>query len=193
MSEDKTRRTFELVTDFLEVNRDFLSGKTIKFLEQLRDFVDDELEPTEESDFNGYTISVDGSITANPGGKASVGYVIRSGKRKITSAGAIVNGKTNNEAEYQAIKYALLCLRDTVTVLNDIKIYTDSRLVANQLNGVWKIENSQLKHQHSLVKEIINEFFSEITIEIIWAPRNSTPDLLTANFTAQDLLGIKRH
>jgi ribonuclease HI len=139
-------------------------------------------------------ISCDASITKNPGGNASVGFVIRFPKQEKIEEVKLAKrtpSKTNNEAEYDAVYEALVALFNRTTPKFPIEIRTDSLLVANQLNGVCKMSKPELARKAASIHELINTSGALVTVQ--WRERNSTPDLTSANFLAQDLLGVKRH
>ena len=58
---------------------------------------------------------------------------------------------TNNEAEYKALIRALGHL--VAEAIPEVKIHTDSQLVANQMNGLWKVKDPKLKILHSEAKK----------------------------------------
>lgn len=72
--------------------------------------------------------------------------------------------KTNNEMEYEALFVALLELAED----GDI-IYTDSQLVANQINKGWKCNHEHLRAYRDKCLEIISE---KQGIIIKWIPRD---------------------
>lgn len=139
-------------------------------------------------------ISCDASITKNPGGNSAVGFVIRFPKSEEIpeiSMSRRTPSRSNNEAEYDAVYEALVTLFNKHTPMFPIEIRTDSMLVANQLNGIAKSNKPELTRRALSIHELINASGALVTIE--WRRRNSTPDLKSANFLAQDLLGVKRH
>jgi len=73
-------------------------------------------------------------------------------------------GITNNQAEYLAI---LETLKNFPR--GDLIIYSDSLLIVNQLNGVYKIKNEKLK---KLAREIRRRMKKRF-VEIRWIPRSS--------------------
>lgn len=68
---------------------------------------------------------------------------------------------TNNEAEYIAVISALeySSSRD--------QIFSDSLLVVNQINHIWKIHNSHLKPYCTNARNLI----AQKTITLSWVPR----------------------
>lgn len=93
-------------------------------------------------------IYTDGGSRGNPG-KAAIGVVFKDDKGHLVKKYSKEIGvKTNNEAEYEALIFALqkarhLFGKERIKTL-DIEIRTDSELAARQLNGRYKIEEERL-------------------------------------------------
>jgi ribonuclease HI len=93
-------------------------------------------------------VYTDGGARGNPG-PAAAGVVICDGKEKIIKKYSKSIGiSTNNEAEYQAVIFALQKIKQLFgkekTGEMGIEIRMDSELVARQLNGKYKIEEERL-------------------------------------------------
>jgi ribonuclease HI len=139
-------------------------------------------------------ISCDASITKNPGGDAAVGFVIRFPEKEEIpeiKMSRRTPSKTNNEAEYDAVYEGLVTLFNKHTPLYPVEVRSDSMLVVRQLNGTYKSNKPELSRKAQSIHELVRATGHPVTIE--WRERNSTPDLMSANFLAQDLLGVKRH
>ena len=93
-------------------------------------------------------IYTDGGSRGNPGPAAlGVVFVDASGK-VIKEYGKALGRKTNNEAEYEAVLFALqkvraLFGREKLGLMH-IEMRMDSQLVAKQLTGEYKIEEEHL-------------------------------------------------
>ncbi len=87
-------------------------------------------------------VYTDGGSRNNPG-NAGVGVVINDLKFK-----KYIGIRTNNEAEYEAVIFALEKLKDNFTLeeLNNSKIvfHLDSELVCKQINREYKIKDEKL-------------------------------------------------
>ena len=97
----------------------------------------------------------DGGSRGNPGPSAS-GYVITDMDNNILKKSGVYLGiTTNNQAEYQALKFGL----EEVQKLGarEVEVYMDSLLVINQLKGVYKIKNRDLWPIHEAIKEIAKQ------------------------------------
>lgn len=93
-------------------------------------------------------IYTDGGSRGNPG-PAALGVVIQDATRRILkSYGKTLGQATNNEAEYQAVIFGLQKLKALLGKekirQHAVEIRTDSQLLVNQLNGVYKIEEERL-------------------------------------------------
>ena len=63
---------------------------------------------------------------------------------------------SNNKAEYEALLAGLRAVMGMGA--RDIKVYLDSRLVVNQVQGNFKARDSQMKAYLQVVKQIMNKF-----------------------------------
>ena len=107
---------------------------------------------------SGLNIYTDGGSRGNPG-PAAVALLITDDKGKLlTSHSEYIGIATNNVAEYRAVLRALVIARkykaDSVTCV------LDSKLVASQLGGSYKVKKAHLKELHRLVKDAERSFGS---------------------------------
>jgi len=88
-------------------------------------------------------IFCDGGARGNPG-PAGIGVVIveQSGREKRLKK--YIGIKTNNQAEYEALLYALKIIESDYKDINQVEIYLDSELVVKQMKGDYKIKNEKL-------------------------------------------------
>jgi ribonuclease HI len=113
-------------------------------------------KPKKSDSFEKLKIYTDGGSRGNPGPSAS-GYVILNENGSIiTKKGIYLGTATNNQAEYQALKFAL----EAVKKLNvkNLDIYMDSLLIVNQLKGNYKVKNADLLTIFSEVQKLIGSF-----------------------------------
>lgn len=94
------------------------------------------------------TVYTDGGSRGNPG-PAALGVVIQDPEgRIIKSYGQTLGRMTNNEAEYEAVIFALKKIKalfgkkNTESMVLEVRL--DSELVARQLKGEYKIEEERL-------------------------------------------------
>lgn len=116
----------------------------------------------------------DGGSRGNPG-QSAAGYVILTSDESHTleRGGKYLGITTNNQAEYQAVK---LALESAIKFdANNVKVYVDSLLVANQLNGVFKVKNKELWPVHEAIKQLA-EKFDDITFTHVKREHNQLAD-----------------
>ncbi|KKT29866.1 hypothetical protein A3G55_01640 [Candidatus Giovannonibacteria bacterium RIFCSPLOWO2_12_FULL_44_25] len=93
-------------------------------------------------------VYTDGGSRGNPG-PAGIGVVIcDAGERMIKEYGEKIGTKTNNEAEYEAVIFALKKIKALFgkekTKKMEVEMRMDSEFVASQLNGKYKIEEERM-------------------------------------------------
>jgi len=86
-------------------------------------------------------IYTDGGARGNPG-PAGIGVVIWQGNKLVGTYSKYIGETTNNQAEYQAVIYALEQAKRLKA--EELDIYMDSELAVNQLNRKFKIKNPEL-------------------------------------------------
>ncbi len=122
----------------------------------------------------------DGGSRGNPG-PGAIGVVIMRGNHPIGKYGQSIGVRTNNEAEYEAVIFALQKIKHLFgkqkTRDLEIEIRMDSELVARQLSGKYKIEEERL---FPLFIKIWNlkMHFGEISFVEIPREKNSEADKL---------------
>jgi len=122
----------------------------------------------------------DGGSRGNPG-EAAIGVVILGAGDEKKEYCELIGQKTNNEAEYQAVIFALKKIKQLVgkEKLKDteVEIRLDSELVAKQLNGEYKIEEKNLQ---LLFMEIWNlKFdFPKVIFKHVFREQNKEADYL---------------
>lgn len=102
------------------------------------------------------TVYSDGGSRGNPGPSAT-GYVLVDAEGMVIDEGGEYLGiTTNNQAEYQGVKLGLE--KALAMGWRDFDFKVDSMLVANQLNGVYKVKNRELWPIHDHIKELLSQF-----------------------------------
>lgn len=120
-------------------------------------------------------IYTDGGARGNPG-PASIGIVICNERNEmIKECSKFIGKATNNQAEYQAIIYALEKAKQLK--VETIDFYLDSELVVQQLNRKFKIKDRNLA---TLFIKIWNlsQGFKKINFFYIPRERNKEADRL---------------
>lgn len=101
-------------------------------------------------------INIDGGSRGNPGIGAS-GVIIKDKAGKtLIKQGLFFKKCTNNQAEYNALKLALVLAGEIGG--SDLKITSDSELLVKQFNGVYKIKNPELKILMEEIKILVKKF-----------------------------------
>ena len=103
---------------------------------------------TSEQSQNKVIVYTDGGSRGNPG-PAGIGVVVANEKGEfIKKYSKEIGIRTNNEAEYEAVIFALQKLKQLFgknrTKDLDVEFKMDSQLVARQLGGKYKIEEEKL-------------------------------------------------
>ena len=107
---------------------------------------------------NKIKIYIDGACSGNPG-KAGIGAVFYDEKgQQICELSHYLGNATNNIAEYQSLISALKKAKEIG--LDNLFIYTDSELLARQINGFYKVRNENLKPLYKRAKEMLTNFKS---------------------------------
>lgn len=97
---------------------------------------------------NKFIIYTDGGARGNPG-PAGIGVVIKT-PMEIKKYGEYIGQATNNDAEYQAVIFALKKLKQLIgkekaKAEADVEVHLDSELLERQLNGEYKIKDKNLQ------------------------------------------------
>lgn len=113
-------------------------------------------------------IYTDGGSRGNPGPSAS-GYIVMDEQRNVlVDKGVYLGVTTNNQAEYQALKFALE--EALVMQAREISVYMDSMLVVNQMKGIFKVKNRDLWPIHDAIQQLVPKFrkvqFTQIPREL---------------------------
>lgn len=97
-------------------------------------------------------IYTDGASRGNPG-PASYGFTISDEKGNLLyEEGKYIGTTTNNVAEYTAVLEAFRYITSKYQNNNQIELYADSKLVAEQLSGRYKIKSFHLKQLIDQIK-----------------------------------------
>ena len=116
---------------------------------------------------NRVKIYVDGSCRNNgsPEAIGGIGIIIEEAFEQ-SSISTLVEATTNNQAEYLAVRMAVE--KAVEYKLKDIVIYSDSKLIVNQIKGFWRVNDLKLQELRDEVVSRLDYFDS---FEIEWIPR----------------------
>ena len=119
-------------------------------------------------------INIDGGSRGNPGPGASA-YVIRDMHGKVLSQeGYFIAHCTNNQAEYTALKLALIKCGELGAT--ELFIEGDSLLLVKQFTGEYKIKNADLQTRMAVIRKLAQNF--TIHIKHVLREFNQAPDAL---------------
>lgn len=98
----------------------------------------------------------DGGSRGNPGPSAS-GYVLMDMQDNIIQKSGLYLGiTTNNQAEYQALKFGLEAAQKLGA--QQVAVHMDSMLVVNQMKGLFKVKNRDLWPIHESIQQLASQF-----------------------------------
>lgn len=98
----------------------------------------------------------DGGSRGNPGPSAS-GFVLMDMQNNIIEInGEFLNITTNNQAEYHSLRLGLERARQLGAEI--VHVFMDSMLVVNQMNGIFRVKNAELKGVHNNIIDLAKSF-----------------------------------
>ena len=116
-----------------------------------------------------YLLNTDGSGTgtlSDPSAGA-IGVVLKEpGGRILESISKAIGPATNTVAEYRALIEGLMLARRYS--IDRIRIFLDSELVVDQMNGTSQVKAEHLRSLHAEAKALFDEFSNK---RISWIPR----------------------
>jgi ribonuclease HI len=122
-------------------------------------------------------IYTDGGARNNPG-PAAAGVVIFDGNAEVIELKQFLGPQTNNWAEYEAVAIALAEAKRLGLAGRPVEVRLDSKLVAEQLMGNWKIKEPTLKPQWAKVRTMMAADFPGIIFKHIPREQNKQADRL---------------
>lgn len=139
--------------------------------------------PFKEAGKNCVEIFIDGAARGNPG-ESGIGIFIVDEKGGTREIKKYLGTRTNNQAEYTALITALNSAKEHSK--KSIQIYTDSLLLANQINGVWKVKNPKIAVLNEEAKKLL-KYYKDTSIIHIPREENKEADRL-ANLAIDEYL-----
>lgn len=146
-----------------------------------------------------FAIWTDGGSRGNPG-SAGIGVRIEDSTQPenspVAEIGEYIGIATNNQAEYRALDRAVdwlidYCQNNKIDSKQiELTFYTDSELMAYQIQGRYKVKNLELKPIHERITSKLAKFAS-YTISPIRREKNSAADLLVNKALDQQIAQIK--
>lgn len=105
---------------------------------------------------NSATVYVDGCSRGNPG-PAGVGYyIVGENGAVLDQGGEFIGFATSRVAEYYALKVG--CERAIQLGLKSVRFVSDNLMLVNQMNGVYKVKNQDLRPIYEDVQGMLGKF-----------------------------------
>jgi ribonuclease HI len=117
----------------------------------------------------------DGGARGNPGPAAAACVIDDRAEKKRFLCGKYLGKTTNNQAEYAAVKLALGVIKGNYQTKRDVKLFLDSTLVVNQLNGLYKVKDPTLRQIVFEIREI-ESHLGEIYYQHVKREENTEAD-----------------
>lgn len=113
-------------------------------------------------------VYTDGAARGNPG-PAAIGYAIFDPHGKcLERNGRSIGPHTNNEAEYEALLWALEKVGNHTR--EGVKFHSDSELVVYQVNGVYQVKKDHLREYVGRIQKASQAFRS---FKLVYVPREN--------------------
>ena len=124
----------------------------------------------------------DGGCDPNPGGIATYGFLVISGRvGKVRKSGSSADPgtpeATNNVAEYMGLIEGLKYILASALAETPLAVFGDSNLVIGQMKGLMKVKDPKLKKLHAQATSMA-EGLSSITYQHIYREANQEADRL---------------
>lgn len=150
-------KSIEETANYFSISRD----KFFEELERICDVIDNNRTLQETKSIINSSESIiaytDGASSNNPG-PAGIGIVFLQKEKIFHTVSSYIGRKTNNEAEYFAFIEAMKL--SLGWGIKSIKIYSDSELMVKQINGLYKVKQSNLQNLYNEAKSLIKSFNS---------------------------------
>lgn len=122
-------------------------------------------------------VFTDGASRGNPG-PASYGFIITDNKGELVyEEGKCIGETTNNVAEYTAVCEAFKWIKDNTKGEREVELYADSKLVAEQLSGRYKVKAVHLMPIIEKIRSLAIEF-GGVTFTHVPREKNTLADAL---------------
>jgi ribonuclease HI len=137
---------------------------------------------------NELEIFIDGASKGNPG-PSGIGVIISKNGKVIRQISRFIGHATNNIAEYSAL---IFCLQESLLLKAEIlDIKSDSELLCRQINGKYKVKNSNIIGLYEQARQLISGF-KTVHIEHILREHNSAADSLATKAVKEAINKDKR-
>lgn len=129
-----------------------------------------------------YLLNTDGGNSGDPLGRAAIGALLRTPHLvTVAQISKAIGPATHNVAEYHGLIEGLKLARDYG--IPRIRVYMDSELVVDQVNGVSAVRQAHLSELHEVASNLVALF---VSFRISWVPRKMNAE---ADRLVNDALG----
>jgi ribonuclease HI len=137
---------------------------------------------------NRLVIHSDGAARGNPGPAGAGAVIVDSDGAVIAEISEYLGETTNNQAEYQALLFAL---REAHRLgASDVALFADSELMVKQVRGEYRVKNEGLKPLFQEVMKHLN-LIGRYTIAHVPREKNKQADKL-ANQAIDEKISCQR-
>src|SRR3954452_10243597 len=106
-----------------------------------------------------YLLNADGGNRGDPLGRAAIGALLRTRRLEtVDQISKAIGPATHNVAEYQALIEGLKLARGYE--VQQIRVYMDSEIVVDQVNGVSAVRKAHLSELHKQARRLVAQFKS---------------------------------
>lgn len=133
-------------------------------------------------------IFTDGGSKGNPG-PSSIGIVFYLDRKEIFKYREDIGVATNNVAEYTALIKALENVKtqssklQSANQISKIEFYSDSKLLVNQVNGLFKVKNAKIREFIFKIRTLEEEIGIPVSYHFIPREENKVADNLVNNIS----------
>jgi ribonuclease HI len=120
-------------------------------------------------------VHVDGGARGNPGPAAAAAVVSTPAGEVLDEAAEVLGVATNNVAEYRGLLLGLRRARELGA--SEVEVVNDSQLVAQQVNGVYKVKHPDMKPLHAAALKALGGF-ERWSIRSVPRAQNAAADAL---------------
>ena len=130
-------------------------------------------------------IFTDGGSKGNPG-PAAIGIVAYRGSEELFRYREDIGTATNNDAEYRALMKAFELIKEYKAshaneAINHVDFYSDSRLMVNQVKGLFKVNEARLREYVMHIRILEAELGCSTNYHDIPPEQNKVADALVNN------------
>ncbi|OGK12603.1 hypothetical protein A3C98_00730 [Candidatus Roizmanbacteria bacterium RIFCSPHIGHO2_02_FULL_37_15] len=123
-------------------------------------------------------IYTDGGSINNPG-PAAISFLVYKNSKPLKQFSTKIGINTNNFAEYKALMSAMEWVRENIKEdYSKIIVFSDSNLMVNQLNGLYKVKNTVIRDFIIKIRVLEQEINKPVFYQYIPREKNWLADSL---------------